>query len=96
MSRSNLRVVADTNLIVSAMLAEGTPPQQTMDYVAKQGTLLLSTGTFSELAEVLLRPRFERYMPIETRLNLLAKIEKEGEWVTITHRIFVCRDDRDN
>ena len=96
MSRRNLRVVPDTNLIVSAMLTGGTSPQQALEYVISRGTILLSTDTFDELESVLLRSGFDKYVPIGTRLNLLARLENQGNWTTVTQTITACRDPKDN
>ena len=96
MGLGNLRVVADTNLIVSAMLTDQTSPQRALDYVVQQGSFLLSSDTFEELTDVLLRPRFQRYLSIETRLNLLAKYERDADWITVNETITACRDPKDN
>ena len=86
----------DTNLVVSAMLTSGRLPQQALEYSIRQGAILLSTDTFGELENVLLRTRFDRYLPIRARLNLLARLENEGNWITVVHTITACRDPKDN
>lgn len=78
------------------MLTDQTSPQRALDYVVQQGSFLLSSDTFEELTDVLLRPRFQRYLSIETRLNLLAKYEREADWIIVNETITACRDPKDN
>jgi predicted nucleic acid-binding protein len=51
-----LRLVFDTNVIVSAALLAGSVPRQAFDKALDEGTILISASVLLELAEVL-RPR---------------------------------------
>ncbi|MFO0773653.1 MAG: putative toxin-antitoxin system toxin component, PIN family [Nitrospiraceae bacterium] len=57
-----MRVVVDTNIFVSGLIASSGPPATIVDAVLR-GTLtaVFSEETLSELTEVLRRPRFSRY-----------------------------------
>jgi len=44
-----LRVVFDTNVIISAMLFEGSKPSKAFDIGIKHGFVLFSSYTFAEL-----------------------------------------------
>ena len=94
--RSNLRVVPDTNVVVSAALFPQSPPGEVIDYAMRQRAIIASAATLAELNDVLLRPRFERYLQEARRLEFLHHLEQEAELVTITHRITVCRDPKDD
>ena len=96
MRRSNLRVVPDTNVVVSAALFFPSIPQQVVDYVVENGILLLSTATRHELGEVILRPRFDRRASRERRREFLNTLILAAEEVEISHRIAVCRDPADD
>lgn len=96
MRRSNLRVVLDTNLVVSATLFPHSQPRQVVDYVVERRAALISTAVLAEMLDVLLRPRFDRYLQREGRIAVLASLLRAAERVTITHRIAVCRDPKDD
>ena len=49
-----------------------------------------------ELDQVLRRPKFDKYLPEETRLEFLAKLVREAEVIETTETISDCRDPRDN
>ena len=93
---SNLRVVPDTNVVVSAALFPQSPPGEVIDYAMRQRAIIASAATLAELNDVLLRPRFERYLQESRRLEFLQHLEQEAELVTITHRITACRDPKDD
>ena len=60
------RVVVDTNVLISALLAPAGKPGETLRHLAAtQATLLLSRVTFLELASRLARPKFDRYRTAE-------------------------------
>ena len=96
MQRSSLRVVLDTNLVVSAALFPHSQPRQVVDYVVERRAALISTAVFAEMLDVLLRPRFDRYLQRDGRIAVLASLLRASERVTITHRIAACRDPKDD
>jgi len=54
-----MRLVLDTNVLVSALLSPHGPPAQLLDLVLEgQLSLVLSPAILAEYREVLLRPRF--------------------------------------
>ena len=93
---NNLRVVLDTNLVVSAMLLPQSRPRQALDYVRRHGIVLVSADALSELREVIRRPRFNRYLLEGQRREFLYNLEQDSELVPITHAITACRDPKDD
>lgn len=93
---NNLRVVLDTNLVVSAMLLPQSRPRQALDYVRRHGIVLVSADALSELREVIRRPRFNRYLLEGQRREFLYNLEQDSELVPITHSITACRDPNDD
>ena len=93
---SSLRLALDTNVSVSAALFPNSPPGQVLDYALRQRVLLASAATLSELNAVLRRPRFDRYLLEDERLDFLSSLEQTAELVVITHRITACRDPKDD
>ncbi len=93
---SELRTVIDTGVAVSAVLLPRSLPRQAFDAAAACGRLLVSRATVAELDEVLRRPKFDRYIPEEKRLEFLAALVQQAEQVDVTEVITACRDPKDN
>jgi hypothetical protein len=53
-------------------------PRQAFDAAAARGKLLVSEATVAELDEVLRRPKFNKYLPEEKRLEFLAALVVRG------------------
>ncbi|MCI0359441.1 MAG: putative toxin-antitoxin system toxin component, PIN family [Planctomycetaceae bacterium] len=56
----------------------------------------MSSATIAELDEVFRRPKFNKYISEELRLEFLAGLIREAELVEVTAVIVDCRDEKDN
>lgn len=91
------RVVVDTNVLISALLAPAGKPAEVMrQLAASEATLLVSRVTFLELASRLARPKFDRYRTPEQMDRYLEWLAELAEWVKPSIRISDCRDPDDN
>ena len=93
---SDIRVVVDTGVVVSALLLPRSVPRQAFDATASRGRLLISEATVAELDEVLRRPKFDRYLPEDKRLEFFAALVLTAEDVQVNEVITACRDPKDN
>lgn len=93
---NNARFVLDTNLIISAALLEKSIAYQAFAKALLNGSLLVSDDLQEEVSQVILRPKFDRYISEEKRLRFLAQFLSLAESVTILEKIDVCRDPKDN
>ncbi len=93
---NEIRTVVDTGVAVSAVLLPRSVPRQAFDAATARGKLLVSEATVAELDEVLRRPKFDKYVPEEKRLEFLAALVQEAEQVQVTETITACRDAKDN
>jgi len=91
-----LRLVFDTNVIVSADLFEDSVPGQALSLALDLGTLLLSEALIEELRAVLSRPRFDRYATRAEREEFLRDLICEAATIAITQQIQACRDANDD
>ncbi len=91
-----MRIILDTNVIISAALSKYSVPAQVLDYTLGNLTLLFSQETYQELAEKLLHPKFDRYVTSEIRQLFLEKLIRFSERVTVSTQIEICRDIKDN
>ena len=94
--KSSIRAVLDTNVMVSALLFPDSPPGRVLDHITENGSLLVSEATRSELIDVFIRPRFDRYLGEDDRLALLGPLHGTWEAVEITQTITACRDPKDD
>ena len=93
---SQARYVFDNSAIVNALLFEQSVAGQAFYAALSQGELLVSQATIAELADVLGRPKFDRYVTQEEREQFLVMFLREATVVEITEEIGVCRDPKDN
>ena len=91
-----MRCVLDTNVLVSALLSPGSKSRMTVDRVHREGAILLSLGTLTELFEVLSRKQFRGYIDEEDMRRFLAVLTREAQWVDVDVQITACRDPKDD
>ncbi|WP_263972127.1 putative toxin-antitoxin system toxin component, PIN family [Pseudanabaena sp. ABRG5-3] len=96
MKDKNLRVVLDTNVLISSLLLKNSPPFRVVELIFSRSILLRSESTLSELQEVLGRKKFNKYLTLEERQVFLSKFLARSELVEIRQEINVCRDPKDN
>src|SRR5690242_20129703 len=90
-----MRVVLDTNVLVSAALKRQSTPGAAAHIVERHHRLLKSLVTDQQLFEVLARPYLAAVIPADTQA-WLRKLMTAAELVTITERIAACRDPTDD
>jgi uncharacterized protein len=93
---TKLRIILDTNVLISGVLLSKSTSQQLFDRVTEKEILLISETIFSEISQTLIRKKFDKYVSLEKRLNFLANLRQKAEIVEITEIITICRDSKDN
>ena len=91
-----LRIVVDTNALVSRLLLPQSIPGEAIRKATASGQLLVSEATLTELADVLGRPKFAPYISIKDRQQFIRVVGRVSEMVAITHIIRECRDPKDD
>ena len=89
-------IVVDTNVILSAMLFPRSLPREVLTHALNTHQLVFSARTWDELSFVLQRSKFERYLPLEKRLLVLANLASKVSIVHSTTLVTDCRDPKDN
>jgi len=57
-----VRVIVDTNILISGLISQSGPPAKIIDAILKGHIIpIMSPATFAELEEVLHRPQLQRY-----------------------------------
>jgi len=90
-----MRVVVDTNVLVSAALKRQSMPGMAALLVERRGGLLKSLATEQQLFEVVARPRLSALIDPEAQA-WLRRLMATAELVTISERIAACRDPTDD
>ena len=90
------RLVFDTNTLISHLLIPSSLPARAVAKGLQEGQLIVSDDTLSELAEVLSRPKFDRYISLKDRQEFFRYFGRVVERITIIRSIQACRDPRDD
>jgi uncharacterized protein len=90
------RIVADTNCLISRLLLPKSVPGQAVRQAVDHGILLVSEATMNELADVLARPKFNRYVSLEDRQQFLRLLGRVAEFVASVYSVRDCRDPKDD
>jgi putative PIN family toxin of toxin-antitoxin system len=93
---TSLKLVIDTNILISAALSSQGAPARLVRYALAQHQLVFSQGTFEELRTRLYRPKFDRYISLESRERLLHDFNAAAHWVDVGDPAVYCRDRDDD
>ena len=90
------RLVIDTNVLVSRLLAPRSVPAEAVRGAVERGVLLVSEPTMAELAAVLARAKFDAYVSVADRQQFLRLLGRIAVTVPVLHRVRACRDPNDD
>ena len=79
----NKRVVIDTNIWLNAAISKSGAPAQVVRRVLQMGIPVFSRATFAELEARLWKPKFDRYLSMDTRRAILHDANAVAHWVDI-------------
>lgn len=94
--RTRQRIVVDSNVLISRLLAADSVPGQAVRGARREGRLLVSEATMNELAEVLPRAKLDRYISLEDRKQFLRQLARIAEFVPILQVVRECRGPKDD
>ena len=90
-----MRGVFDNNVLVSAALLGGVP-RKAFDKILDNGIVLVSVPVLLELADVLNREKFNKYVTHDERMRFMVSFLKVAELIEISETIIACRDPKDD
>lgn len=90
-----MRLVIDTNVWISFLIGKSLDGLSDL-IISERVTILFSNTLFSELIEVLQRPKFRKYFSEEAIEELIAMLYDRVTWVEIDQCFNDCRDAKDN
>jgi putative PIN family toxin of toxin-antitoxin system len=91
-----IRVVLDTNILISALLhPQGLPARTFLRTIAGTGVQLCVSGDiYAEYEEVIRRPKFDRSVSVIE--HALRAVRERGFWVRPTENVVACSDPDDD
>jgi putative PIN family toxin of toxin-antitoxin system len=90
------RIVFDTNTLVSGYLFPLSTPGRAIELGLVSHRIVMSMEIVRELADVLRRDKFDRFLSLGRRDELVAKTILQCEFVATSTIITDCRDAADN
>ena len=91
-----MRVVIDTNVWVSRLLLAGSVSAQAVDKALEGFDVMVSEPLVEELADVLSREKFDRYVSVWDREEFLRRILQIATIAPVLSEVDDCRDPDDN
>lgn len=91
-----IRVVFDTNTLVSAALSRKSVSRKAFEKGVDLGEVLASLETIQELNEVLFRSKFDKYVSVDERQLFILNYLALAKVLPITLKLNDCRDPKDN
>jgi len=89
-----VRVILDTNVLLSAILKDSSTPGEVVRVVDNSHTLLCSAATLEEFRRTVLKPYFMRYIG-SCRVRIEAALSA-AEQIEIIETVSACRDPKDD
>jgi putative PIN family toxin of toxin-antitoxin system len=90
------RFVADTNVLVSFVLRPNSTPGRAVTTALLDHLMVFSEATYSELDQVLMRSKFDRYVSRRQRRTALRLFRDAAVQVETSETIQACSDPRDD
>jgi uncharacterized protein len=91
-----MRLVVDTNILVSAILSPDSIAAKVLNWGESNANILYSMDTLTELLSVLGRSKFSNYIDPKDIDGLAMRIKTTWFCVAILHQVKLCRDSKDD
>ena len=91
-----MRVVIDTNVWISRLLLADSVAARAVDDALTRFEVVVSEASVEELAGVLSREKFDRYVSLQDREEFLRRLLQVTTMVSVLSEVSDCRDPKDN
>lgn len=95
MKSKNQRIILDTNLWISFLISKNFSQLDKIIF-GRKCTLIFSEELLNEFLDVIKRPKLRRFFSQEDTENLIETIEEYAEFIAVTSKVEICRDEKDN
>ena len=86
----------DTNVWISRVLLSDSLPARAVDKALESHDVMLSEALMDELASVLARSKFDKYVSRVDRQAFIRRVLQVGNLATVISQVADCRDPKDN
>jgi len=92
-----VRIVLDTNILIGALITKGSPPDELYRaWLRGEIELVTSTEQMAELAEVLARPRLQKYLDADEAAAIIENIDTRALILDAPPEVELSPDPKDN
>lgn len=92
-----MRIVLDTNILISALITKGTPPDQLYQaWLRGEIELVTSTAQMAEVADVLARPRLRKFLDAGEAAAIVENIDTRALILDDPPDVDLSPDPKDN
>lgn len=92
-----VRVVLDTNVLIGALITQGTPPDRLYRaWLRGEINLVTSATQMTELADVLARPRLQKFLDADEAAAIIENLGTRALILDDLPDVNVSPDDKDN
>jgi putative PIN family toxin of toxin-antitoxin system len=92
-----VRIVLDTNILIAALITQGTPPDQLYRaWLRGEFELVTSAAQIAELADVLARPRVQKYLDAHEASVIVENIDTRATILDRPPEVNLSPDPKDN
>ena len=91
-----MRVVVDTNVWTRRLLLADSVAARAVDKALAQFEVVVSEASVEEIADMLSRAKFDRYLSLQDREEFLRRLLQVTTMVSVLSEITDCRDPKDN
>jgi hypothetical protein len=91
-----MRVIFDNNIFISSVLIENCVPDKALTKAEADFTILCSEPIFNELVAKLFLPKFDKYVSLQVRKQVLKYFAQKALFIEPADEIKICRDPKDN
>ena len=94
--RNHKHFVLDTNTLISSFLLKNSVSKLAYDKARITGQIIMSHETFNELSGVFVRGKFDKYISLQKRIEILEELSSLVSFVKLTETVVICRDAKDD
>lgn len=92
-----MRVVLDTNILIAALITQGTPPDLLYQaWLRGQFEIVTSTAQLAEIAAVLARPRLQKYLDAVEAAAIVGNLDTRAVILRDPPPVELSPDPKDN
>ncbi|MDE1725568.1 MAG: putative toxin-antitoxin system toxin component, PIN family [Thaumarchaeota archaeon] len=91
-----MRIVLDTNILISALITDGTPRAVLHEIITRDHKIIISRKIIEEFVKITATPRIRKYVTKDEVTRFLQDVSLISKLVVIRSRPSVVRDHKDN